>query len=92
MKIAIVFGGVSFEHEISIVSSIAMKDVLKNELIYLFFRCIKRYVYHIPTDIIKSKLFSSGDYKNLKSLFFFKKWFYKRWTFSKDKILILMLF
>ena len=36
MKIAIVFGGVSFEHEISIVSSIAMKDVLNNELIYLF--------------------------------------------------------
>ena len=29
MKIAIVFGGLSFEHEISIVSSIAMKDVLK---------------------------------------------------------------
>ena len=31
MKIAIIFGGVSFEHEISIVSSIAMKDVLSDE-------------------------------------------------------------
>jgi len=31
MKIAIVFGGLSFEHEISIVSAIAIKDVLKNE-------------------------------------------------------------
>ena len=27
MKIAIVFGGLSFEHEISIVSSIAMKEI-----------------------------------------------------------------
>ena len=33
MKIAILFGGLSFEHEISIVSSIAMKDVLQDDLI-----------------------------------------------------------
>ena len=59
MKIAIVFGGVSFEHEISIVSSIAMKDVLNNELIYLFLD-ESRDLYHIPTNIIKSKLFSTG--------------------------------
>ncbi len=45
MKIAIVFGGVSFEHEISIVSSIAMKDVLNNELIYLFLDSISL-LYH----------------------------------------------
>lgn len=64
MKVAIVFGGVSFEHEISIVSSIAMKDVLKDELIYLFLDS-SRDMYHIPTDIIKSKLFSSGDYKKI---------------------------
>ena len=38
MKIAIVFGGVSFEHEISIVSSIAMKDVLNEELTIEFLR------------------------------------------------------
>ena len=36
MKVAIVFGGISFEHEISIVSSIALKDVLKkDEIVYL---------------------------------------------------------
>ena len=29
MKLAIIFGGVSFEHEISIVSAIALKDILK---------------------------------------------------------------
>ncbi|HHD77573.1 MAG TPA: hypothetical protein ENK97_02185, partial [Campylobacteraceae bacterium] len=31
MKYAIVFGGVSFEHEISIVSAIALKDILMRE-------------------------------------------------------------
>ena len=35
MKIAIVFGGSSYEHEISIVSAIAMKDVIKSELYYM---------------------------------------------------------
>ncbi len=85
MKIAIVFGGVSFEHEISIVSSIAMKDVLKNELIYLFLDA-SRDLYHIPTDIIKSKLFSSGEYKKFDKAYFQKGGFYKKGgLFSKDK-------
>ena len=85
MKIAIVFGGMSFEHEISIVSSIAMKDVLKNELIYLFLDA-SRNLYHIPTGIIKSKLFSSGDYKKYDNVYFQKGGFYKKGGFlSKDK-------
>lgn len=77
MKIGIVFGGISYEHEISIVSAIAMKDVLKEELVYIF--CDEnRDFYHIPTSIIKSKLFSSGEYKkcdllNLKKGSFVKK-------------------
>ncbi|PWE25255.1 D-alanine--D-alanine ligase, partial [Aliarcobacter skirrowii] len=57
MKIAIVFGGISFEHEISIVSSIAMKDVLKDELIYIFIDK-NRDLYEIPSSKINSKLFS----------------------------------
>ncbi len=85
MKVAIVFGGVSFEHEISIVSSIAMKDVLKDELVYLFLDS-SRDMYHIPTDIIKSKLFSSGDYKKFEKVYFQKGGFYKKGgLFSKDK-------
>lgn len=66
-KIAIVFGSKSFEHEISIVSSIAMKDVLKNQLTYIFVDKDREF-YQIPTDIIKSKLFSSGEYKKCKKL------------------------
>jgi D-alanine-D-alanine ligase len=85
MKIAIVFGGISFEHEISIVSSIAMKDVLNNELVYLFLDA-SRDMYHIPTDIIKSKLFSTGEYKKFDKVFFQKGGFYKKGgLFSKDK-------
>jgi D-alanine-D-alanine ligase len=85
MKIAIVFGGISFEHEISIVSSIAMKDVLNNELVYLFLDA-SRDMYHIPTDIIKSKLFSTGEYRKFDKVFFQKGGFYKKGgLFSKDK-------
>lgn len=36
MKFGIVFGGVSFEHEISIVSAIAVKKALKCELSFIF--------------------------------------------------------
>ena len=85
MKIAIVFGGISFEHEISIVSSIAMKEVLNDELIYLFLDA-SRDMYHIPTNIIKSKLFSSGEYKKFDKVYFQKGGFYKKGGFlSKDK-------
>ena len=66
-KIAIVFGAQSFEHEISIVSAITMKKVLKNELIYIFVDKNREF-YHIPTDIIKSNLFSSGEYKKCDKL------------------------
>jgi len=67
MKIGIVFGGKSFEHEISIVSAIAMKKVLDAELVYIF--CdYNRDFYLIPTDKINSKRFSSGEYKKDKKL------------------------
>jgi len=77
MKIAIVFGGSSYEHEISIVSSIAMKEVLKNELIYIF--CDQnREFFEIPKKIIKSKLFSSGEYKKCDKLTLAKGGFFKK--------------
>ena len=80
MKIAIVFGGLSFEHEISIVSAIAMKDVLKNQIEYLFLN-ENREFYHIPSDIIKSKLFSSGEYKKCDKAFIKQNGFYKSLVF-----------
>ncbi|OCL96402.1 D-alanine--D-alanine ligase [Aliarcobacter thereius] len=76
MKVAVVFGGISFEHEISIVSSIAMKDVLKNELIYIFIDK-NRELYEIPSSKINSKLFSSGEYSKFDRVYFKKDGFYK---------------
>ncbi len=85
MKIGIVFGGKSYEHEISIVSAIAMKDVLNEELLYIFLDQNREF-YHIPTGIIKSKLFSSGDYKKCDSLILKKDGFVKKTIFSEKKL------
>lgn len=85
MKIGIVFGAVSYEHEISIVSAIAMKDVLKHELIYIF--CDEnRNFYHIPTGTIKSKLFSSGEYKKCDTLTLKKGSFSKKAMFGDKNL------
>ena len=85
MKLGIVFGGQSYEHEISIVSAIAMKDILKEELVYIF--CDQnRDFYHIPTNIIKSKLFSSGEYKKCDKLILNKGSFIKKGLFSTKNL------
>ncbi len=77
MKIAIVFGGKSFEHEISIVSAIAMKRVLSSELIYIF--CdYNREFFLIPTEGMNSKRFSSGEYKRDKKLTLKKGGFFQK--------------
>ncbi len=68
MNIAILFGGSSFEHEISIVSAITMKKVLKKSTLTYIFVSPNRKFYLIDTDKINSKLFSSGEYKKGKQL------------------------
>jgi D-alanine-D-alanine ligase len=81
MKIAIVCGSQSFEHEISIVSAIAMKDVLQCEIEYIFIDKDREF-YHIPSNDIKSKLFSSGEYKKYDKLFIQHGGFYKKGIFG----------
>jgi D-alanine-D-alanine ligase len=93
-KIAIVFGAKSFEHEISIVSAITMKKVLNDELLYIFIDKNREF-YHIPTDIIKSNLFSSGEYKKCDKLeithtTFRKKGFFKTKNLKFDVVLNLV--
>ena len=68
MNIAILFGGSSFEHEISIVSAITLKKVLKKSTITYIFVSQDRKFYLIDTNKINSKLFSSGEYKKSKEL------------------------
>lgn len=68
MTIAILFGGSSFEHEISIVSTITMKKVFKkNELKFIFIDANREF-YAIESENMKSKYFSSGEYKKAKKL------------------------
>ncbi len=85
MKIAILFGANSFEHEISVVSAIALKKVLKSELIYIF--CdYSRDFYLIPTDKITAKRFSSGEYKKDKKLDLKKDGFFQKNFMGEKKI------
>ncbi|MDR1977077.1 MAG: D-alanine--D-alanine ligase [Campylobacteraceae bacterium] len=85
MKLAIVFGGESFEHEISIVSAIALKKVVFSELLYIF--CDKnRDFYLIPTELINSKRFSSGKYLSDAKLTLKQGGFYYKKLFKEEKV------
>ena len=66
MNITILFGGSSFEHEISIVSAITMKKVLTKSNLQFIFVDAQRDFYLIDSDKMQSKLFSSGEYKKSK--------------------------
>jgi len=68
MTIAILFGGSSFEHEISIVSTITMKKVFKQSTLKFIFIDSNRDFYAIDSENMKSKYFASGEYKKAKKL------------------------
>ncbi len=62
MNIAIIFGGSSYEHEISIVSAITVKNVLKGVDTTFIFVDSNRDFYLIDSSDMKSKFFSSKEY------------------------------
>lgn len=68
MNIAILFGGSSFEHEISIVSAITLKKVLKKSNLSFIFCDAEREFYLIEADNMKSNYFADGSYKKAKKL------------------------
>jgi len=85
MTVAVLFGAQSFEHEISVVSAIALKKVLKCDIVYIF--CdYERNFYLIPTDKITSKRFSSGEYKKDKALLLKQGGFYAKKMLGEEKI------
>ena len=67
MKLGIVFGANSFEHEISIISAIVMKKVLKTNLQFIFVDKFRDF-YLIPSEKLRANLFSSEEYKKCKQL------------------------
>lgn len=85
MTIAVLFGAKSFEHEISVVSAIALKKILKSEIVYIF--CdYDRDFYLIPTDKINSRRFSSGAYKKDKPLYLKNGGFFYKKAFGEGKV------
>lgn len=68
MKFGIVFGGNSFEHEISIVSAVSVKNVLKADLSFIFVDKFRDF-YLIDKKDMRANFFSSGKYKNSKRLY-----------------------
>ncbi len=86
MNIAILFGGSSFEHEISIVSAITMKKVLKKSTLTYIFVDSNREFYLIDTKSINSKLFSSGEYKKSKQLTLKKGGFFADSMFGSKSV------
>lgn len=65
MKFAILFGGNSYEHEISIVSAVVLKKVINQNLEFIFCDEERRF-YHIPSEKMNSKTFSTKAYKKRK--------------------------
>jgi len=85
MTVAVLFGAQSFEHEISVVSAIALKKVLKSDIVYIF--CdYERNFYLIPTEKITSKRFSSGEYKKDKLLYLKQGGFYAKKILGEEKV------
>jgi len=85
MKFAIVFGGASYEHEISIVSAIALKKVIKSELCFIFLSP-ERDFYAIDIGNMKSNYFAKGDYKKSPKLELTRNGFVKKSFFGSSKI------
>ncbi|TLD96974.1 D-alanine--D-alanine ligase [Helicobacter jaachi] len=82
MKFDILFGGLSFEHEISIVSAIALKKVLGDRICHFIFLDSAHRFYLIPADSMKSTFFSAGDYKKCVELFTHRGAFVKKTLFG----------
>ncbi len=86
MDIAILFGGSSYEHEISIVSAITVKKVLKNFNLSFIFCDANRDFYLIDSKDMKSNYFANGDYKKAKELTLIKNGFASKGFFGLKRV------
>lgn len=85
MKIAVLFGGSSFEHEISIVSAVSLKKVLRHDCLFVFVDSARDF-YFIPPSALTSRLFSSGEFKSYPKLTLKKGGFYQKGLFGESRI------
>jgi len=68
LNLAILFGGASYEHEISIVSAITLKEKLNSLALEFIFLDQDHTFYYIDASKMDAKTFSSGAYKKLPVL------------------------
>ena len=88
MTFLILFGGSSFEHEISIVSAITLKDKIKKHNLKFVFVDGNRDFYLINKENMKSKFFSSKEYKKSIKLEITKGGFkYKKGILKKEEFI-----
>ena len=88
MNFLIIFGGSSFEHEISIVSAITLKDKIKKHGLKFVFVDSNRDFYLIDKENMKSKYFASGEYKKSIKLEITKGGFkYKKGLLKKEEFI-----
>ncbi len=94
MKLTILFGGASFEHEISIVSAITLMQKLSNFDLNFIFCDTDHQFYLIDKKDMKAKTFSSGVYKKMSTLSLSQGAFNQKTMFSntqyKDTVLNLI--
>jgi D-alanine-D-alanine ligase len=85
VKLALLFGGKSYEHEISIVSAITLKEKLSFDLEFIFCDKDKKF-FNIEAKQMNSKYFASGKYKKSKELFLQNGGFFNTSLFGNNKI------
>lgn len=85
MKFGIIFGGQSYEHEISIISAISLKNVIKGECVFVFCDQERKF-YAIEPRNMFAKYFSSGEYKKAKELNISNGGFFTAGMFGKSRV------
>ncbi len=85
MKLTILFGGASFEHEISIVSAITLKEKLGNFDITFIFCDSDHTFYLIEPEKMKALTFSKGEHKKMPRLTVDQGGFVQKNMFSKTE-------
>ncbi len=85
MKLIILFGGASFEHEISIVSAITLKEKLSSFDLEFIFCDQDHTFYSIDSKHMKAKTFSSGTHKKMPKLTLTNGAFIKKTVFKAQE-------
>jgi len=86
LNVSILFGGASYEHEISIISAITLKDKLSALDLNFIFLDQDHTFYLIKADKMDAKTFSDGSYKKAPKLSMQKGGFFKKGRFGSSQV------